>query len=207
MKAESVQFSIVTYNALIDACARSGEMGRISPLLEEMAIAKIEPTVITYSTVIKGYCQVNCVDKAFSLLRDMKNCHGLHPDEITYNTLMDGCARYGKWEEGVALLREMQEAGVPPSNFTLSVVVKLANRSKRPEKAFELTDQLCAKYNIRLNVHVFNNLIHVCTSISDLPRAFQVVERMLQERVRPDARTYLLLIRGCARAKAPRDIA
>ena len=46
-----------------------------------------------------------------------------------------------------------------------------------------------AKYHIRLNVHVFNNLILVCNSLNDLPRAFQVVERMLRERVRLDARS------------------
>merc|ERR1719491_2261174 len=138
MKVESCQFSVVTYNALIDACSRSGDMGRIPALLEEMASVNIEPNMITYSTVIKGYCQADCVDKAFELLRDMEKCRGLHPDEVTYNTLLDGCARCGKWEQGLSLLEEMREAGVPPSNFTLSVLVKLANRIRRPEKAFEL---------------------------------------------------------------------
>jgi len=208
MKAADLQFSIATYNALIDVCSRSADMHRIPALLEEMATLKIEPNLITYSTVIKCYCQVDrLLDKAFELLRDMKNCRGLHPDEVTYNTLLDGCARWGKWERGVALLEEMQTDGVPPSNCTLSVVVKLANRSKRPEQAFELTENLCAKYRIRLNVYVFNNLIHVCTTVNDLPRATKVLERMLQERVRPDPRTYLLLLRGCIRAKAPEDAA
>lgn len=207
MKAENLQFSIVTYNALIDGCSRSGDMGRIPALLEEMASVKIEPNIITYSTVIKGYCQVDCVDKAFELLRDMKKCQGLHPDEVTYNTLLDGCARYGKWEQGLALLEEMREAAVPPSNFTLSVLVKLANRSKHPEEAFQLTEDLCAEFNIRLNVHVFNNLIHVCTAMNDLPRAFRLLERMVQEKVRTDPRTYLLLLRGCIRAKMPEEAA
>merc|ERR1719491_2673059 len=207
MKAERLQFSIVTYNALIDACSRSGDMGRIPALLEEMAAVNIEPNIITYSTVIKGYCQVDSVDKAFELLRKMKNCRGLHPDEVTYNTLLDGCARYGKWDQGITLLEEMQDAGVSPSNFTLSVLVKLANRSRRPEKAFQLTEDLCAKYNIRLNVHVFNNLIHCCTSINDLDRAYEMAKRMMQEKVRLDPRTYLLLIRGCIRAKAPAEAA
>merc|ERR1719384_2033122 len=127
MKASNMQFSIVTYNALIDACSRSGDMRRIPALLEEMVAEKIEPNVITFSTVIKGYCQVDCVDKAFQILREMTNCHGLRPDEVTYNTILDGCARYGKWNQGIALLQEMQDVGVPPTNFTLSVFVKLAN--------------------------------------------------------------------------------
>lgn len=182
-------------------------MRRIPALLEEMSRANIEPNTITYSTVIKGYCQVDCVDQAFEILREMKNTRGLHPDEITYNTLLDGCARYSKWEKGIALLGEMQDAGVSPSNFTLSVLVKLARNCKRTEKAFELTEELCAKYKIRPNVHVYNNLIHVCTASSDLDRALAMARRMLREKVRPDNRTYLLLLRGCFRVKKPMQAA
>lgn len=207
MKVEKLQFSIVTYNTLIDACSRSGEMGRIQALLEEMASAQIDPNLITYSTVIKGYCQENRLHKAFELLEDMKRTKQFCPDEVTYNTLLDGCARYGMWDRGIALLDEMEKAGVAPSNFTLSVLVKLANRSKRPDKGFELTESLCAKYHIRLNVHVFNNLVHCCTAHGDLRKGLEVLERMLREKVRPDPRTYMLLLRGCISAQAPDDAA
>mmetsp|Transcript_92026 Transcript_92026/g.238425 ORF Transcript_92026/g.238425 Transcript_92026/m.238425 type:complete len:1020 (+) Transcript_92026:84-3143(+) len=202
MRAKRMQYSIVTYNALIDACARSGEMSRVSPLLEQMSKDGIEPNVITYSTVIKGYCQDNRVDKAFEVLEDMKRSADFTPDEVTYNTLLDGCARYGMLDRGMALLRNMEGAGVTPSNFTLSVLVKLANRSKRPEMAFELCSELSSKYSIRLNMHVYNNLVHACTAHGNLPRALEVFEQMLGERVRPDVRTYTLLLRSCISSRA-----
>eukprot|EP00408_Alexandrium_pacificum_P066515 CAMPEP_0171177104 /NCGR_PEP_ID=MMETSP0790-20130122/12071_1 /TAXON_ID=2925 /ORGANISM="Alexandrium catenella, Strain OF101" /LENGTH=903 /DNA_ID=CAMNT_0011641999 /DNA_START=90 /DNA_END=2797 /DNA_ORIENTATION=- len=169
-----LQFSIVTYNALIDACARAGEMVRVQPLLKDMARDKIEPNLVTYSTIVKGYCQENRLDKAFELLDAMKKSKHFRPDEITYNTLIDGCAQRGMYEQGMKLLDEMQEAGVSPSNFTLSVVVKLANRAKRPERAFELAEELSRKYHLQLNVHVFDNLVHACTNHGDMRRAVQV---------------------------------
>lgn len=207
MKSEKLQFSIVTYNTLIDACSRSHDMDRIPALLAEMTSESIEPNIITYSTVIKGYCQENSVDKALKLLDDMQKNKQLCPDEVTYNTLLDGCARYGMWEKGMFLLEEMQSAGVHPSNFTLSVLVKLANRSRRPLEAFKLCEDLCAKYHIHLNVHVYNNLMHACTSHGDLSKAFNVLESMLQDKVRPDARTYLVLLRGAVGAKSAEDAA
>merc|ERR1719203_623870 len=185
-----MQLSIATYNALIDACARSCDMTRVPGLLEAMVEQNIEPTVITYSTILKGYCQENRLDKAFDLLEEMKQSSKYQPDEITYNTLIDGCARYGLYDRGVLLLREMQEAGVRPSNFTLSVLVKLATRSRRPEKAFDLCKELAQKYNLRLNVQVYNNLVHACTTNLDMQHALQVLEQMLQEKIRPDVRTY-----------------
>ena len=33
-----VEFSVTTYNALLDVCARSGEISRAEPLLKEMAV-------------------------------------------------------------------------------------------------------------------------------------------------------------------------
>lgn len=58
-----LQFSAVTYNTLIDACARSQEMFRIPALLKEMDRQGIEPTVITYSTILKGYCMEHKLEK------------------------------------------------------------------------------------------------------------------------------------------------
>merc|ERR1719507_2483471 len=196
MRAEKLAVSLSAYNALIDACARSSDMGRVPQLLQDMAKDGLEPNIVTYSTILKGYCQENRPDKAFELLQEMKQSSKYQPDEITYNTLIDGCARYGLYERGVMLLRDMQEAGVGPSNFTLSVLVKLATRSRRPEKAFELCTELAQQYNLRLNVQVYNNLIHACTANQDMQHALQVLEQMLHERIRPDARTYTLLLRG-----------
>mmetsp|Transcript_23455 Transcript_23455/g.66957 ORF Transcript_23455/g.66957 Transcript_23455/m.66957 type:complete len:1029 (-) Transcript_23455:41-3127(-) len=200
MIKSKLQFSIVTYNALIDTCARGGTMVRVQPLLQDMSRDKIEPNLVTYSTIVKGYCQEGRLDKAFELLEAMKKSRHFRPDEITYNTLIDGCAQRGMYDQGMKLLEEMQETGVAPSNFTLSVVVKLANRGKRPERAFEIVEELSRKYYLQLNVHVYDNLVHACTNHGDMRRAFQVLERMARQRVRPDVRTYTLLLRACMEA-------
>jgi len=207
MIAGKVPFSVTSYNALIDACARSCDMGRVQELLSDMSRQQIQPNVVTYSTIVKGYCQEavvskcswskeNSLDKAFDLLAEMKKSTDFKPDEITYNTVIDGCARYGLFDKGVAVVQEMQEYGVQPSNFTLSVLVKLCTRSKRPEKAFGLCDALVQKYSLQPNVQVYNNLIHACTSIKDMEHAIQVMEQMLSEGVRTDSRTYTLLVKG-----------
>merc|ERR550532_3373673 len=196
MVREKMQLSTTTFNALIDACARSCDMHRVQTLLDAMVQQNIEPNVVTYSTILKGYCQENRLEKAFELLEDMKKSTKHRPDEITYNTLIAGCAKYGLYDRGVLLLREMQEAGVRVSNFTLSVLVKLATRSRQPEKAFDLCKELTQQYNLRLHVQVYNNLVHACTANQDMQHALQVFEQMLNERVRPDARTYTLLLRG-----------
>jgi len=199
MQAQNVEMSIVTYNSLIDACARSGEMHRVEPLLKHMTEHGVAPNVITYSTILKGHCASNRLDQAFQLLEHMKTSSELSPDEVTYNSLLDGCARYGLYDRGISVLNDMRAAGVPPSNFTLSVLVKLAMRAKRITKCFELCDEISTEFNLKMNVHVYNNLIQACTVNygQNLRKAMETMERMLNERVRPDARTYGLLLRAC----------
>eukprot|EP00425_Heterocapsa_triquetra_P022188 CAMPEP_0195138688 /NCGR_PEP_ID=MMETSP0448-20130528/158053_1 /TAXON_ID=66468 /ORGANISM="Heterocapsa triquestra, Strain CCMP 448" /LENGTH=193 /DNA_ID=CAMNT_0040176963 /DNA_START=1 /DNA_END=582 /DNA_ORIENTATION=- len=96
----------------------------------------------------------------------------------------------------MSVLKDMEEAGMPPSNFTLSVLVKLANRSRQTDKAFQLVEQLTKKYNFKPNAYVYANLVHACVAPGDFRRGLGVLERMLEEGVRPDARTYALLLRA-----------
>lgn len=197
MLGHNLQFSIVTFNTLVDACSRNSEMSRIPALLKDMIAQGIQPNLITYSAVLKGYCQENRIEEAFSVVEGMVQTTSLRPDEIMFNTLLDGCARQGLYSRGTGVLEDMQKANVAPTNYTLSVLVKLASRSKKLDKAFEFCEEIPTKYKFRLNVHVYSNLVNACIMSKDLGRAFGVFEKMLTERVRPETRTYTLLIRAC----------
>jgi len=199
--------SIVTYNTLVDACARCNEMARVPELLQHMDRQGIKPNVVTYGAIIKGYVQENKVDQALALLRDMKKSTPFSPDEIAFNTCLDGCARNGFFDRGLELLQEMESSGVTPTNFTLSILVKLCNRARRLESAFELCQAVSERHGIRLNIHVYNNLMFACVGHAQLPRALQVLKRAVAEKARPDARTYTILLRGCVSAKQPDDAA
>jgi pentatricopeptide repeat protein len=205
MLQHNLQFSIVTFNTVLDACARSGDMTRIPALLESMTKQGIRPNLITYGIIIKGYCQENRLAEALQVWESMESTTSFKPDEIMYNTILDGCARKGLYERGMILLDAMRASGIRPSNFTLSVLVKLASRANLLEKAFEICNEISETYNFRLNVHVFNNLIQACTTHNQLQRSFDVLERMVCERVRPDARTYTLLIKGSVGAREAQD--
>jgi pentatricopeptide repeat protein len=205
MVAKQLQFSMVTFNTLIDACARSGDLSRIPLLLRDIESQGLKMGLVTYSAILKGYCQKNMLDEAFELFDDMTRNTGLEPDEIMYNSLLDGCARQGLYDRGLKLYRKMEASGVRPSNYTLSVLVKMANRGKKLEKAFELCEELSKNFGFRLNVHVFANLIQACIQHHDVQRGMGVLQRMLQEGVRPDVRSYSLLLKACVETRRSTD--
>lgn len=197
MLGQNIEFTVTTFNALLDACARSQEIHRAAPLLRAMSDQNITPNIITYGTVIKAYCAANQLDAAFQVFDDMQHTPNMVPDEVVYNTLIDGCARYGHFERGMKVIDTMRAAGIAASNFTLSLVAKLACRSKQPEKAFELVEQLQAEFKIKLNMHVFNNLLQAASLIGDLAKTKSTFVRMLSQKVKPDGRSFSLLLRTC----------
>lgn len=201
MMSQGLEFSMVTYNALIDTCSRSGDLERIPQLLKNIEAQGLKMGIVTYSTILKGYCRKNLLDNAFELFEELEASGEFQPDEIMYNTLLDGCARQGLYSRGMALFEKMKKSSVRPSNYTLSVLVKVANRGKKIEKAFELCEEVSKKHGFRLNIHVYNNLVQTCINHNDIPRALDVVEQMLQERIRLDSRTYCLLLRACVETR------
>merc|ERR1719182_593262 len=158
MNKRKIELSIVTYNTLIDACARCAHMEHIPDILEDMKKHRIKPNVITYSTMLKGHCQNGDIQTSFLILEQMKKDARLKPDEIMYNSLLDGCARSNLIDEGLRLFEEMQAEGVQPSNFTLSILVKLMNRARKLDQAFALVEGITKRYNFKANVHVYTNL-------------------------------------------------
>merc|ERR1719152_802076 len=110
---------------MIDACARCWSMDRVPQLLEHMRKEGVEPDLVTYSSLVKGYCLAGDVRRGFKVLEEMKSSGKVLPDEIMYNVLLDGCAREGLVEEALRLLECMQDGSITPSNHTLSILVKL----------------------------------------------------------------------------------
>merc|ERR1719502_800628 len=156
----------------------------------------VKPNIITFSTMLKGHCQNGNIQEGFSILEQMKKEAHLKPDEIVYNSLLDGCAQNNLVDEGLRLLEEMQNEGVQPSNFTLSLLVKLMNRARKLEQAFSLVETITKKYHFKPNVHVYTNLVQACASNQQLNRGMGILEQMIKERVVPDNRTYAILVRA-----------
>lgn len=196
MSKRKIELSIVTYNTLIDACARCGRMENVPDIMNDMKKNNIRPNVITYSTMLKGHCQMGDIQTGFSILNQMKKDTRLKPDEIMYNSLLDGCAQNNLVDEGLRLLEEMKSSGVVPSNFTLSILVKLMNRARKLDSAFNLVEEITKMYNFRPNVHVYTNLIQACVSNRQLARGMCVLQTMIEEHIHPENRTYLIITRA-----------
>merc|ERR1719265_2778240 len=165
---------------MLDACAKCCTMNRAEHVLKAMRAATVQPDIISYSTMVKGHCLEGNIDKALVVLKEMRAEKTLQPDEITYNSFLDGCAKQSRVDEALTALDEMQAAGVIPSNYTLSILVKLLGRVRRLNQAFSLVEDLSAKHKFKPNVQVYTCLMQACIQNRKLDRALALHDQMVQ---------------------------
>merc|ERR1719281_290410 len=202
MQANKIQPNTITYNTILNAFAQGGAMSRVPSLLEDMKSSDppVEPDIVTYSTIVKGFCNSGSLDRALKVLKDMKASGKYAPDEVMYNSLLSGCAKEHRPDEALQLLSDMKKSGVAPSNYTLSMLVKLMGRCKRLNQAFVMLDDISKEYGLKINVQVYTCLIQGCFNAGQSGKAMALHEKIINEGLHPDAMTYTVLVRGFLQA-------
>ncbi|GAU15176.1 hypothetical protein TSUD_09140 [Trifolium subterraneum] len=93
MLAYGVLPNVFTYNALILAQLKSGNIRKAYSLKEKMPASGLRPDVVTYNLLIGDACNSERLDLAWKLLDEMQR-RGCEPDLITYTELIKGfCIR------------------------------------------------------------------------------------------------------------------
>merc|ERR1719478_2130563 len=96
----------------------------------------------------------------------------------------------------------MEEAGVAPSNYSASILIKMYGRCHDLDAAFKVINEMPKKYGFRANNAVYTCLMSACIANGKLDQAMELRTRMLGEGVYPDERTYSTLLRGALRASS-----
>merc|ERR1719263_2037668 len=177
-------------------------MNRVPALLDDMKNAHpvVEPDIVTYSTIVKGFCNSGSLDRALKVLKDMKTSRKFEADELMYNSLLDGCAKEHRPDDALKLLGDMKKSGVAPSNYTLSMLVKLMGRCRRLKQAFSLMEELSREYNLKINIQVYTCLIQACFNNRQPTKGVALLDQIIADGLYPDEMTYSALVKGCLQA-------
>lgn len=194
----SLRLTAVTYNTLIDALVRAGDLKRAMQLFRDMACQDTGPDLISFSILIKGFASSGDLETAILLLGQMQG-QGIQPDSILFNSILHGCARSQRRALTEEVLADMEKAGVAPSNFTVSILVKLYGRCGDLPAALEVIEDYPKRFGFRLNTQAYTCLMSTCIWSGDLPKAFDAYRRMLEDGIEADGKTFETLLSGCVK--------
>ena len=200
----STKLNLIAYNALLDCCVQCEQYEVMEKILfnmiEEGKLRTAEdaliPDIITYSTIIKGLCKSEQLDKALKLYREMKEKE-MKLDEVVFNSLLDGCVKHkGDIETAMELVADMETYGISRSNYTYSILIKLYTRMNDIGKTLGVYQEMKHK-GIVPGIIVYTCLLQACIKSKDIMKALEIFNEMKRAGVSPDQVAYNTIINGC----------
>jgi leucine-rich PPR motif-containing protein len=78
------------------------------------------PNVVSYNTLLKGFCNDNRAEEALELLHMMANNKGrsCRPNVVSYTTVINGFFIEGQVDKAYNFFHEMMDQGVQPDVVT-----------------------------------------------------------------------------------------
>lgn len=106
---EMLEKNSVSWNSMIAAFARHGDGLRALHLYEEMRLEGVNPTDVTFLSLLHACSHVGLVEKGMMFLGMMTRVHGMHPRPEHYACVVDMLGRAGLLNEAKRFIEELPE--------------------------------------------------------------------------------------------------
>lgn len=202
LKASNVPTDAALHNCVLDVCVSAGDMDRARKLVLEMRQVG-HHDVITYNTLIKGYCHAGDLKSAKACTDEMAQ-DGIQPNDVSYNCLLNACvhAHGGNLTEAWATIERMKKSGVAVDHYTVSIMMKSLKRGNNPKevvRCLELLDQ--AKIDVCSDEILLNSVLETCTRHKEIRRLETILNQFSKSNLRASVSTYGSLIKACGSLK------
>ncbi|CAL8462833.1 g2367 [Coccomyxa elongata] len=184
----------ITANILLDAL--SSNAAAAFATYQELAAEGLQPTIVTFNTLLKACMRVKDAARADEVLAWMqeRSCQG---DEFTYNTYIKAASYSGDVERALRVLPRMAASGVEPTPAVWGSLIVACGKAGQVESALGLWRQMAAS-GTPPSVDNCNALLNACIDCGNGERALDIYRSMQDLGVEPDLVTYNLAMRACS---------
>jgi len=85
----------------------------------------------SYTALLSAYSRSGLLDKAFTLLDEMKNTSGCQPDVQTYSILIKSCLQVFAFDKVQSLLSDMANHGIKPNTVTYNTLIDAYGKARK----------------------------------------------------------------------------
>ncbi|KAJ4956368.1 hypothetical protein NE237_013151 [Protea cynaroides] len=177
-------------NGLIDVYRRCSDMGSALTIFLKLS----ERNLISFNTMIVGYCENAEVHKAKKLF-DQMELLGINKDITTWNSMVSGYVGNSMFDEALQMFRDMQmEELIESDYFTLGSILTVCADLASLKQGKEIHSYAILR-GLQSNPFVGGALIEMYCRCNDLVAAQMVFDKVLEK----DTVTWNALISGYAR--------
>lgn len=106
----------------------------------------LQPNVVTYGTLMKGYARVNNLQKMMEIYEEMQ-LRGIKANQTIFTTIMDAYGKNRDFDSAVIWYKEMESNGVPPDLKAKNIFLSLAKTADEEKEANQIVGYLERRVN------------------------------------------------------------
>lgn len=183
------ELNVSVGNALMDMYCKIGDMDSGSRLLETDSRGT---NIVSYTSLIDGYVEADQIDKALTIFADLKR-KNIEPNEFTFSSLIKACANQASLEQGVQLHALVFKYNLNQDPFVSSVIVDMYGKCGLLDQSIQAFNKIS-----KANEYAWNSLMGVFAHHGLGHEAIDVFNKMLVEKLKPNAVTFINLLNACS---------
>ena len=146
MRTAGVSPDTVTYNSVIDAHARAGELHQASAIVRRMergeAGDEAQPDVVSYTCLISSLARRGRLSEAAGWLEHVRSNTSVEVDATLYNIMVAGYASKAMWTKVGQLFDEMGQDDIRPDQWTYGPLLEASRKNGQRKRARALARRM-----------------------------------------------------------------
>jgi pentatricopeptide repeat protein len=200
-----IKGDVISYTAIIDACAKAGNIARAEAWLQKMLDAGVEANVVTFGALIHACARLGDATRAEHWLEQMQIA-GVKANAVTYNAVMSACTKSGDVDRAEKWLNKMRNSGVVPDVVSYNTLITALAKTGDLVKAEEWLQRM-EDAGITPNLVPFLCMIMVYSQQGNVSAVERLSSEVMRRRLKPDARfvSAIILAYGNATPRQPQQ--
>ncbi|KAE9592100.1 hypothetical protein Lal_00012929 [Lupinus albus] len=154
-----------------------------------------------YTALLSAYSRSGRLDKAFSLLEEMKTIPGCEPDVQTYSILIKSCLQVFAFDKVHGLLSDMTIYGIKPNTVTYNTLIDAYGKAKRFSEMESTLVEMLADRNCQPDYWTMNSTLRAFGYIGQIETMERCYDKFQSAGIQPNVQTFNILLDSYGKAE------
>ncbi|KAJ6402916.1 hypothetical protein OIU84_014928 [Salix udensis] len=196
-----VEPNVHTYGALIDGCARAGQVAKAFGAYGIMRSKNVKPDRVVFNALITACGQSGAVDRAFDVLAEMTGeVQPIDPDHITVGALMKACTNSGQVDRAQEVYNMVHKYNIKGTPEVYTIAVSSCSQIGDWEFACKVYDDM-TRIGVIPDEMFLSALIDVAGHAGKMDAAFEIIQEAKAKGAQLGIIPYSSLMGACCNAK------
>lgn len=197
MESEGLESDATSYNLVIRAYAKNGDLSNASRWFKKMSERGLEPNEYSYNTLMNAHAKADDVSGVEAWMDHMTQ-NNVVATGISYAIVIHASARRGDVVSAERWLERMIEAGLTPDCVNYNSLIHACSVRKDSEGAERWFEKLMASGQ-EPTVMTYTALVDACSKSLDVKKAERWMSQLLELGLEPNVVSFSAMVDACAR--------